>query len=296
MSFLDRVAEANRCDPAGFRPLRVAGRRVGFVHQRLAEELRRWPQVFRVGATDIRLVPALDAAAAGTDRRSAALAEVVAALRAEGWLGRHWWNELYAVNRHFAEPPCMLIERAAVQPFGICGYGVHINGYVRAPDGIRMWLGRRARDKPTAPGKLDQMVAGGQPAGIGLLDNVVKECAEEAAIPAALARRARPAGAVSYCLETTAGLRPDVLYVFDLQLPADFVPHNADGEVAEFYLWPIEQVADIVRDGTEFKFNCSLVVIDFLIRHGVLAPEHPDYLALLAGLRQREQTLARFPA
>lgn len=295
MSFIERIAEANRCRPEGFRPFRVAGQRVGFVRHALVGELRRWPQVFRVADNEVRLATALDRAEASPAARSAALAEVLAQLRVEGWLGDHWWDEAYAVNRYFAEPPCMVIERAAVQPFGVCGYGVHVNGYVRAPDGLRMWLGRRARNKPTAPGKLDQMVAGGQPAGVGLLDNVVKECAEEAAIPESLARQAYPAGAVSYCLETSTGLRPDVLYVFDLELPADYVPRNADGEVDEFYLWPIEQVAAIVRHSTEFKFNCALVVIDFLIRHGVLAPEHPDYLALLAGLRRREQMLARFP-
>ena len=190
----------------------------------------------------------------------------------------------------------MVIERAAVQPFGVCGYGVHVNGYVRTSDGLRMWLGRRARNKPTAPGKLDQMVAGGQPAGLGLLENVVKECAEEAGIAEDLARQARPAGAISYCLETAGGLRPDVVYVFDLELPHEFVPQNTDGEVDGFYLWPVEQVASVVRYSTEFKFNCSLVVIDFLIRHGVLPPEHHDYLALLAGLRQREQILTRFPS
>ena len=37
-----------------------------------------------------------------------------------------------------------------------------------------------------------------QPAGLSCIDNVVKECEEEASIPAALARTARAAGAVSY--------------------------------------------------------------------------------------------------
>ena len=67
---------------------------------------------------------------------------------------------------------------------------------------------------------------------------------------------------------------------------------NTDGEVEAFYLWPIEQVAERVRGGDTFKFNCSLVIIDFLIRHGVIEPEHPDYLALQSGLRQRELILA----
>jgi hypothetical protein len=35
-----------------------------------------------------------------------------------------------------------------------------------------------------------------------------------------------------------------------------------------------------------FKFNVNLVMIDFLIRHGVIGPERPDYLELLSGLRR----------
>ena len=35
----------------------------------------------------------------------------------------------------------------------------------------------------------------------------------------------------------------------------------------------------------DFKFNCNLVIIDF-IRHGILPPEHPDYENILRGLRR----------
>ena len=76
-----------------------------------------------------------------------------------------------------------------------------------------------------------------------------------------------------------------VVYHYDLELPADFVPEAADGEVDEFMLWPLEQVAETVRETFEFKFNCNLVIIDFCIRHGVLPPEHSDYETILRGLR-----------
>ena len=39
-----------------------------------------------------------------------------------------------------------------------------------------------------------------------------------------------------------------------------------------------------VEQTDAFKFNCSLVVIDFLIRHGHLAADHPDYEAIVLGL------------
>ena len=51
-------------------------------------------------------------------------------------------------------------------------------------------------------------------------------------------------------------------------------------------LWPMTKVAEIVSETREFKFNCNLVIIDFLVRHGLIAPDHPDYLDIVAGLRR----------
>ena len=73
-------------------------------------------------------------------------------------------------------------------------------------------------------------------------------------------------------------MRRDVLFNYDLELPLDFKPVNTDGEVGEFLLWPIEDGAACVESSDEFKFNCSLVVIDFIIRYGYIKPDHPEYL------------------
>jgi hypothetical protein len=62
--------------------------------------------------------------------------------------------------------------------------------------GCEQWLGRRSRQKPTWPGMLDHIVAGGQPHGISVVDNVRKECEEEASIPLALAEQCVPHGCV----------------------------------------------------------------------------------------------------
>ena len=63
------------------------------------------------------------------------------------------------------------------------------------------------------------------------------------------------------------------------------MPVAADGEVDEFMLWPLEQVAETVRETSEFKFNCNLVILDFLVRHGFLDPDtEPDYTEICRGL------------
>ena len=281
MSFLDRIHTCNRHDRARYRPFVVAGTRVGWIGQTLARRLESFTDVFAVEAERVVLNPRL----ADPASRSAAVEAVLQRLAAEG-LVRHWRNERYPVAAGFDQAPLLAMERAAVPLFGVRAYGVHVNGFVRDGHGIRMWIARRSTTKPTYPGMLDNMVAGGQPLGLGLLENVQKEAWEEAGIPAWLSQRARPVGAVSYCYEGAGGLRPDTLFNFDLELPPDFFPEPRDGEIESFALWPMERVIETVRDSEDFKFNCNLVIIDFLIRHGFIGPDDPDYLALVAGLHR----------
>ena len=153
-----------------------------------------------------------------------------------------------------------------------------------------MWLGRRARDRLIYPGCLDNMVAGGLPWQISLEENLLKECQEEAGLPVELVRQAVPTGMVSYNRVAERGYRPDVLYCYDLELSPGFVPQNTDGEVESFILLPVQEVARLVRETDEFKLNCNLVVIDFLLRHGYVDPEDDEYLELAIGLRSALNT------
>lgn len=159
-----------------------------------------------------------------------------------------------------------------------------MNGFVGRGALMHMWLGRRSVNKPTSPGKLDQIVAGGKSANHTIIETLLKESYEEASIPSQIAKQAIPVGAITYCTEREGGVRRDVLYNYDLELAADFLPVGNDGEIEEFILYPINQVLELVRDTDIFKFNCSLVVIDFLIRHGYINHSEKDYLDILKGL------------
>jgi hypothetical protein len=44
-------------------------------------------------------------------------------------------------------------------------------------------------------------------------------------------------------------------------------------------------VETVLRDTADFKFNVALVLLDLLVRHGRLGPEHPDYVPIVEGLR-----------
>jgi hypothetical protein len=80
------------------------------------------------------------------------------------------------------------------------------------------------------------MVSGGLSVGYGIRETAIKEAAEEASIPESLAQRIVSAGCVSFFFESERGLFPNTEYVYDLELPLDFIPNNADGEVRKTFL------------------------------------------------------------
>ena len=280
MSLLDRVRVCQRRDLSRFRRFMIGDQALGWVRPDVADRLRGFPDTFLVDEQTVRLDPRLD----DFDSRSQAVDAVLRRMREEGFFSG-WRGEPYPVGKAFHSAPLLKMERAAVPSFGVRAYGIHVNGYVETEGDPLIWVARRSRFKPTGPGKLDHLVAGGQPIGIGLMENLIKECAEEANLPETIARTAKPAGFVSYIMENEEGIRNDVLFVYDLAVPADFVPCNTDGEIEEFFLWPLRQVVETLETSDDFKFNVALVIIDFLVRRGHLQPDHPDYIDIVHGLR-----------
>lgn len=282
MSFLDHIRACNAHDLSGFRRFEVDGHPVGWVRHALAEALATALPGFLVTPDRLTMAPEI----AGFAARSALLHA------ASHWLAEQkvitpLRNEFYPVGTGWGAPPLAQLDRAAVAVFGTESYGLHVNGVTRGADGQpRLWVATRARDRAIAPGKLDNMVAGGQPIGLTLRDNLLKEAQEEAGLDAALASRATLVGALRYCLETPEGLKRDRLFLYDLELPPAVTPVNTDGEVESFALWCLEDVAASVRNTTDWKFNVPLVIVDFLIRLGHLTPDNePDYLEIIDRLR-----------
>ena len=172
--------------------------------------------------------------------------------------------------RETAEGPSLgVLDRGALPSFGVIGVGVHLNGLVRRADGVHLWVAKRAANKKLDPGKLDHLVAGGVPAGYTPFETLLKEAEEEAGLPEVLAARARQVAMFKYNMERPEGLRRDILYAYDLELPEDFTPQPMDGEVESFALWPLARVAETLSHTNEFKFNVALVLINLLLREGV---------------------------
>src|SRR5438270_221245 len=278
MSFADHIRACNNFDRARVVPLIAGGRRIGWLRRDNAAALARFDTVFAVEPERVTLVASGD-----VDRVSAAVDQVVEALVAERNIPK-WRNETFDVMARWGDKPIFRLDRGAVPFFGVRAYGVHLNGYRFIDGRVHLWIGRRAPDKRVAPDKLDNILAGGIGNGYGVYPTLVKEGEEEAAIPPALIERAVPVGAVSYRMETELGIRDDVLFVYDLEMPADFTPRNTDGEIVQFQLMPAAEVVERVRATEDFKFNVNLVILDFALRHGLLTPDDPEYLDVATGL------------
>ena len=272
MSYLEHIENNNRFTPDLFMPFWVAEQKFGWIEKSFVKHLLRWQNVLQINKDSVTLNPELST----PEQRTQAIAPILETLHKEGIIDS-WVGELYAVNQQYGEQPVFLMERAAVSFFGVRGYGVHVNGLVEKADGTHIWIARRTKDKPFWPGMLDQMVAGGQPAGIGRLDNVIKESAEEANIPESIANTAKFVSTIHYRGASSRGMNVDTLFNYDVFLPEDFVPENTDGEVDEFILMTLEEVAHLTDTTTEFKDNCNLVNIDLLLRRGLINEYHADY-------------------
>ena len=270
-TLLRHVLACNNATLPGRRvPFSLAGRPVGWVLPALAGQMAALGAQGGQGGQGARGV-ALDDPAA-LPRLARALADAGA---------YRWRGEAFDV-RDEAGAVLGQVDRGALPKLGLLAEGVHLNGLVERADGLHVWLGRRAADKLLDPGKLDHVVAGGVPAGLGPAQTLAKEAAEEAAMPAALVAAATHVATIRYAMERPEGLRRDVLHCYDITLPASFVPHPTDGEVAGFELWPIGDVLAAVRGTDAFKFNVNLVLIDLFLRRGLVA--EPEAMQLRAAL------------
>ncbi|HYZ32321.1 MAG TPA: DUF4743 domain-containing protein [Crenalkalicoccus sp.] len=278
MSFERHIAACNNLAPGTpLVPFRIGTAVVGRVLPRLAAALRGSPGV--VASAD-----GLAAEAEGLEAASEALGRAAKALEGQGLCRLR--GEPFDVRAAPGAPVLALLDRGALPAFGIISEGVHVNGLVRRAEGLHVWVGWRSRDKEVAPGKLDNLIAGGIAAGMDAMATLLKEAEEEASVPEALARQARPVSEVSYVMEVPQGLRRDLLHLYDLDLPEGFVPWPNDDEVERFELWPAARVLERVRDTEDVKFNVNLVLIDLFLREGLIDPASEEGRRLRSGLRQ----------
>jgi 8-oxo-dGTP pyrophosphatase MutT (NUDIX family) len=244
------------------RPLVVAAVRVGWLGATWAQRALLEPTPFVAHAGSIALLPALHTFTA----RSVAVARWADEARRR-WGVPGWRDERVVV--YDEGRPLLGVERAMLRPLGLTLRSVLANVYVLTAAGPLIWVARRAATRPVDPGRLDTLVGGGIPGFDAPGATLVRECAEEAAIPADLARRARRAGVLESCYRATDDgldvLHRERLELFDLALPPEFVPHAADGEHQSIALMsPAEALASI--DAGDWTREGAQATADLILR------------------------------
>ena len=243
--------------------------------------LRPWPDAFELLASADGAPRAL-ALRLPADRRDARLAQIHARLRGEGLI-LAWRDEPYPLrDRTGGEHG--IIERAASRFWGTFTLGGHCNGYLADSAGrpTHLWIARRSDAKPTDPGRLDNLIGGGVPAGQSPREAVIREGWEEAGLDAHRMAGLATGGLVDLECDVPEGRQHERLHVFDLELPAGLVPRNLDGEVAEHRLMPVAEALARAAAG-ELTTDAALATLDFAVRRGLVEPGAPRRESTQAG-------------
>jgi 8-oxo-dGTP pyrophosphatase MutT (NUDIX family) len=199
-------------------------------------------------------------------------------------------------NALLGEVNAAVIERAASRFWGALTFGAHCNGYVADADGrpVQLWIARRAWNKPTDPGRLDNLIGGGVPHGQTPREALLREAWEEAGLQPAQMAGLHAGSVLELFSDIPEGLQHEWLYVHDLALPAGLVPQNQDGEVAEHRLMPVAQALAEAASGA-MTVDAALATLDFALRHRLLPGDEGLALAgRLDRLRVPHAAAARF--
>jgi 8-oxo-dGTP pyrophosphatase MutT (NUDIX family) len=279
--FLRHLQVHNNFDPTQFVRWSIAGQSVGWIHHQHLPWLRN-QQTWLLEAVDgaWQLDPSLNTEAQRSDALHQLAQQVFEAKKIA-----YWHPEQVPVVVEWGKPLLATMPRSAVEFFGIQAFGVHLNAYSLEGGSIKLWMAKRAAHLDRFPNKLDHLVAGGVAAGDSLLATLLKEGEEEAGFPHQLSQSAKPVGLIHYHLMWNQLSRQDIAFVYDLQLPVDFVPQNQDGHVASFFQSSLAEAMELVANTDQIKSNVNLVLIDFFLRHGMIPADNPGFAALHKGLK-----------
>jgi 8-oxo-dGTP pyrophosphatase MutT (NUDIX family) len=205
-----------------------------------------------------------------TERRSHQLQAALVQLRdlghVAGWRGEpfSFWLPANTLTPDKlpepGEPAFLRIERAGFHFLGLMSHAVHVNGFT--PEG-HMWCGQRSAHKATDPGFWDNFTAGGLAAGERLLECAARELWEEAGYRLQTPEHLVPAGRIRIACNTPTGWHDEMLHVYQLSLPTNFVPNNQDGEVQGFDCLSGPQVMARLR-AQQFTRDAALAIAQSL--------------------------------
>ncbi len=156
------------------------------------------------------------------------------------------------------------INRNHLSLFGFPAYGVHCNVWSKNKNSLIIHLAKRSTKLKKFPGLFDNLIAGGQPDGISIRNNLKKEASEEAGLNAYHMNPAVKGSNVHYMHNERKNFNSAIIFNYHLEKKSDMKFMNQDGEVDDFLSIDIENLYKILEKGL-LKPNCIIPILDFLI-------------------------------
>lgn len=130
---------------------------------------------------------------------------------------------------------------------------------------------------------LDNTVGGSLATSQNPIDCMVRECEEEHRLELGYTRSdLKACGTISYSVDQAdsghVGCEHQVQYLYELEFTKDVIPKIGDGELGEVNIMTLDEVLTALA-GREFKLNCAMTWLAFLIRNGHITVENESNLA-----------------
>lgn len=282
MSFLDKIQKFKSADTTGFVKLFVGTQCFGMTLPALAKEMATYSAVWCLRDDGLSLHPDLHDFTTRSDALDAMLRDLSARdiLPHEpdySQFGGTDWFPVGGADRKIN--PLFKMRRFYTRFLGVQVDCVMINGYQR--DGY--WAAVRSQNVHYEQGKHDLMVA-----GCVLIEHTIdEEALDEGKKECGLSAKDMPfvkhVQTIQMLSHNRAGyLINEIFYIYDYDTTDRFTPYVVDEfEVDRFDLLGFDDMIKRIRNGESFRSEVMVVMIDFLLRHGYIPPEDPEYPALI---------------
>ncbi len=141
---------------------------------------------------------------------------------------------------------------------------MHCNVWSKFKNSTIIHFAKRSKKLKRFPGFFDNPIAGGQPSGISIIENLFKEAKEEAGLSTSDLKHAIQSKTIHYIHDYKRKLNSSIIFIYHLEKKDCFEFHNQDGEVEEFISLEVNQIYKILEKKL-LKPNSIIPIIDFFI-------------------------------
>ena len=276
MDLLTRIKHLKRPDLTDFIQVMIGPEAVGWTKRSFAAQISDFDDTWSLKNDTLILSERL----ADFNNRTKAIDATFMAMSAKGLLpvmpdysalgGIDW----FGISTDFSQKPLAAVKRFYASYLGIKNESVFLNGY--KSDGY--WVAKRSQFVDDAKGQLDILVAGAIDYRDSVLDSLAEEADKEAGLTERDLNKAKKIGVLKHHYLNARGfLLSENFHVFDLEMGDDILPvTKLPREVEDFQLLPLTRDTKLIEDN-DFKFELTIVLVDFLIRHGYINENDPGF-------------------